>query len=405
MGRRLPTVALVRAEPRQPRARPAPPWTSEHVFHDGDSFFDGLLRQVDRAQRSVDGEVYIYEDDALGRRVAESLVAASRRGVRVRFMVDGVGSPQWASRFLADLLGAGVDARVYRPLPWLFLDLGRWRAPPLLWLLKALLAANRRNHRKVWIVDGTVAWLGSMNVSAEHLSVPRGGQGWRDTGVRVKGPQVEMLAWALQKSFRKAWRFRRAGRHYPAISLTRKPPLTAPLVRLNDRVRARLQGFNDLLRRIKHATRRVWLTTPYFVPSGRLLRRLRGAACRGVDVRIILSRQSDHWFMRWVATSFYRVLLDSGVRVLEYKPSILHAKTTMVDDWVLVGSSNLNHRSLIHDLEVDVVLTAERARMSVDTQFLLDQEQCEEMTVERLERTSWLGRTLGRALLLFRYWM
>jgi cardiolipin synthase len=139
------------------------------------------------------------------------------------------------------------------------------------------------------------------------------------------------------------------------------------------------------------------------VPDGSLLRALTIAAQADVDVRIIVPRFSDIVFMPWITSAFQLGLLRAGVQIFEYRSSILHAKTMLVDDWVLVGSSNLNHRSLLHDLEADVVLPDDKARSSLEEQFLLDCEQSEQVTLENWRRRSLVERLLGRLLLIFRY--
>lgn len=379
-------------------------WSSEQVFHRGRDFFAAVQADLAQAQQSIELEVYIFDDDALGRAMVDQLVAAAQRKVVVRVMVDGFGAPDWGARFLPALLAAGVDARVYRPLPWLFLRLSSVRVPSLNRMLRFLSSINRRNHRKVWIMDGRIAYVGSLNITAHHLDEAVGGANWRDTGVRLEGPQVGELAWGFEKAWAHAWRFQRYKRR-PKGTKPQRPPAFSGLVRLNDRARVRRRQFKDLLNLIDNAKHRVWVTNPYFVPARQLIRNLRRAAKQGVDVRLLVPRHPDVRFIRWVTAAFFQPLLKAGVRIFEYLPSVLHAKTLLIDDWATVGSSNLNHRSLIHDLEVDVVLTTQEAKRLLEAQFLDDLSRSEEFTPESMKRMSWLGVLAGRLLRLFRYWM
>jgi cardiolipin synthase len=151
-----------------------------------------------------------------------------------------------------------------------------------------------------------------------------------------------------------------------------------------------------------NATEKIWITNAYFVPDGSLVRALRAAAHGGVDVRIMVPRFSDVIFIPWVASAFHLGLLKAGVRVFEYQRSILHAKTVVIDSWGLVGSSNLNHRSLLHDLEVDVVVNTEEARGVLEQHFIEDMGNSVEVTLETWSHRPYIERMLGRLLLFFR---
>jgi cardiolipin synthase len=150
------------------------------------------------------------------------------------------------------------------------------------------------------------------------------------------------------------------------------------------------------------AQRRIWIENAYFVPDGSLLRALSAAAESGVDVAIIVPAVSDVVFIPWVTTAFHDGLLRAGVRIFEYTKGMMHAKTILVDDWGLVGSSNLNHRSLLHDLEVDVVLADESASRSLHDQFLIDCTHARQVTLESWRERPCLERYVGRLLLLAR---
>ncbi|OFY99357.1 MAG: hypothetical protein A2Z97_14895 [Bdellovibrionales bacterium GWB1_52_6] len=344
-------------------------WQSEKIFHEGDSFFAGLAQDIAQAQKSIELEAYIFNDDALGHRISTALSDAARRGLRVRVMVDGVGSASWALKILPELAAAGVQTKVYHPLPWIFWSFSLiWRRG-LSGMLAFFRRVNRRNHRKLCILDHHRAWVGSMNISSSHLREFSGEGVWRDTGVCVEGAAVLYLEAAFEKAWRKArgplQGVQREFFQWTGVDKGRWPKL----IRLNDRRSRRKYYSRELLVRIGQAKRRVWLTTPYFVPSGPLIRALRTAAERDIDVRILVPRKPDLFFMKWVSTAFYSSLISSGVRFFEYLPSVLHAKTAVIDDWATVGSSNFNHRSLLHDLEVDVVVHQPESLVELENHF------------------------------------
>jgi len=371
-------------------------WTDEVVFHSGDCFFDQVLTAINNAERSVEFEVFIFESDALGHRVAESLARAALRGVRVRLCVDGVGSWRVSPDLLDKLERAGVEWKFYHPLPW------HSRAGEFALSLGKL---NRRNHRKLWIIDHEVAFVGSMNVSSVHSVSHFGEKAWRDIGVKLKGPP---LVW-LRAAFESVWQPERRARHWREIS---ESALSfgagrsgRSLVELNLSRASRRRKNRDIVRRIRSARDRVWLIKPYFVPSLNLLLALKDAAARGVDVRVLVPKKSDLFFMAILGRTYFKRLVTNGVRVYEYLPSMLHAKIALIDDWVRVGSSNLNQRSLLHDLEVNVILCKRSSILSVEQQVHSDFEQSSLVTLRELNEKRLLNRLGAWFIRLFRKWL
>lgn len=370
-------------------------WEEETIFHGADHFFEELEKEIGRARRSIAVEMYIFNDDACGRRIIDALKAAAARGVSVRILIDGIGSPFFTLHFFKELTHAGIDCRIYHPAPWSLLGMNR--APAFAVRLFALL--NKRNHRKVIHIDEHIAWVGSMNVSAVHL----GPSGWRDSGIRVKGPEVSVLL----KAFNIAWD-RRNNPYHRVFQARRRAResrsfWTTHLVRLNLHMYLRRRNRAEILRRIRSAKERVWITNPYFVPPRSHLRAIRSAARRGCDVKVLVSRKSDIFFMPWVIATYYRGLFRHNVRIFEFLPRVLHAKILIIDDWMILGSSNLNHRSVIHDLEVDIVVTKNESRKSIEDQFTRDLAESEEITIRTYR--SILERAIGRISLYLRHWM
>lgn len=373
-------------------------WKSSRVYHNGDEFFDALEQAVDGARRSVDLEAYIFASDRLGRRIMAALARAVARGVRVRLMVDGIGSSTWSRTVQEWAREAGIPFKIYHQLPW-----ERWwrggKAGPRRTRIRDLFRRmNNRNHRKVCIVDSLTAFVGSMNVIEYHVPSLAGAGTWRDTGAMVEGRDVVLL----ERAFGLAW-FGSLRRLALRLRGKLRRMRSSELVKFNIFRRQRQDNYLDLLVRIIGSQRRAWITNAYFVPDGSLLRSLSVAAEAGVDVRILVPQFSDVWFIPWVSSAFHLGLLRAGVRVFEYNGTVLHAKTAVIDDWALVGSSNLNHRSLLHDLEADVVLPAERDRGELERQFLIDLQSSQEMTLGTWRERPWIERLVGRSLLAFRF--
>lgn len=370
-------------------------WRSIAIFHDGDRFFDALTQAIQSAQISIRLESYIFATDRLGMRILDLLGAAVRLGVEVQLIVDAVGSAAWSVQLREAANARQIPLKVFHELPWTRL----WRSDGKkrrFRMRRAFQRLNSRNHRKLCIVDGASAFIGSMNIIEYHLSAYAGTCAWRDTGVCVQGQEVEILA----ESFDELWskrpvslRFARK-RHHAASS--------GNLVKLNVRRAQRRENYLDILLRIVGARQRIWIENAYFVPDGSLVRALAVAAQSGVDVRIVVPAESDVVFIPWVTAAFHDGLLRAGVRIFEYTKSMLHAKTILVDDWGLVGSSNLNHRSLLHDLEADVVLADEAACNSLKEQFEIDCSHAREVTLSSWRQRAWIERLFGRLLLTLR---
>jgi cardiolipin synthase A/B len=373
---------------------------TEQIISDTPSFFQYLLDDIAIAKRSIDLETYIFDRDEIGQKVADELVRAAQRGINVRILVDGAGTPLWGSILTRNLENAGVQTRIFHPFPW---RLWHWsrsvvRVSPLLKAIYLLLKINSRNHRKVCIIDDQIAYVGSLNISKSHLNKEQWGEYWRDIAVRLNGIDIR----ELKTAFDAAWfhmpiqeRIREIFRHINKN----------PIFRLNNTRHRRRILYKNLLRRMNQCQQRIWITNAYFVPDNFLLKKLSDAAQRGVDVRILLPQKSDIFIMPWTSTTFYYNLLKSGVRIFEYLPSMLHAKSLILDDWVSVGSSNLNHRSLLHDLEVDVNIRLPESKQLIIEQFIADLAKSKEIQINYWQQRPYYQRIVGRLLLYIKYWI
>lgn len=373
-------------------------WTREEICIDQAGYFERVLAAIDRAEKYVSIEMYIFRDDELGAKLLDAMRAAASRGVAVRMIVDGVGSVGWAAARIDQLAAVGIEVRVYHPVPgalrafeWRNLTFGRIRA--------LFGSVNKRNHRKLVLVDDDVAFVGSCNVAIAHRN-------WRETAVIVAGDAIADLAtsfeliWVRSRNSREIRPRRLKLRQY-ALRRQSLPVPESP-VRVNYTRRLRQRHNADLLARIERAVRRVWITNAYFVPGPAILAALVRAAKHGCDVKILLPSKSDVSLVTSLSRLFYRGLIKSGVEIYEYQPSMLHAKTMLVDDWASVGTSNLNYRSVYHDLEVDVVLEAPGSVAALATQFLVDLRVSAMVTDEQLSRRSYLELLSGYLLYPFR---
>lgn len=375
-------------------------WVSEKVCLDPQAYFEMVFEAISRARKSIVLEMYIFRLDDLGLKMLRQLRQAAARGVVVRMIVDGFGSPEFDREFVTELKKQKVLARVFHPTPRM-LDL--FGVPSLQRVGQVLSNLNKRNHRKLIVVDDDMAFVGSCNISGLHRN-------WRETAVCLQGAQVS----GLGKSFELIW----SRASYSGLSRTRK--LRARLrsrrsfslnsdkiaqvadVRTNITRPLRLRHNAELATLIEKSTKRVWITTAYFVPSPVIVAALLKATRNGSEVKLLLPGISDVTAVSYVSRMFYRGLMLAGVQIFEYQPVVLHAKTLIVDDWVSVGTTNINHRSFYHDLEVDVTLFDTDSKSAMADQFQRDLEVSQRITLDRLMQRSWAERLGGYLMYPFR---
>lgn len=315
------------------------PGNAVRLLENGEQYFPAVFEAIAAAEREVVIETFILFEDEVGRALHRELVRAARRGVQVDLMVDGFGSADLSPGFVAGLAAAGVRVRTF---------------DPSVRVLGVRLNVLRRMHRKLVVVDGRVAFVGGINFSADHLA-DFGPQAKQDYAVRVEGPVVRDIHRFTRAALRSP-----AGVVLPAAEPDRPARGTGGaearfVHRDNLKHRSDIERFYRLA--IRGARHQVLIANAYFFPGHRLLRDLRRAARRGVDVRLILQGEPDVPLARTAASLLYESLQRAGVRIFEYCERPLHGKVAVVDDeWATVGSSNLDPLSLSLNLEANLVL-------------------------------------------------
>lgn len=370
----------------------------EQIYFNGTTYFNALLLDIENAINSIDLETYIFHHDEFSKKILNALIKAAERGVKVRLLVDGAGTPSWGNSLVRKLEKAGGETRIFHPFPWRLWHLSRShvRFFSILKAIYLLLKINSRNHRKTCNIDRKIAYIGSFNIDICHLTKDCSGKDWRDTGIRLENIELAPLELAFNASWNHIKIHERIRQIFQHVN-------TDPIIRLNNSRHRRRILYKNLLRRLRNSKQRIWITNAYFVPDNCLLKALTDAAKRGLDVRILLPLKSDVLFMPWTSATFYANLLKVGVRIFEYVPSMLHAKTLILDDWYLIGSSNLNHRSLLHDLEIDVNIHKSESKNLLEQQFLEDLKSSKEIRIEHLHKRRIYQRIIGRVLLYVKY--
>jgi len=355
--------AVTPASQYAPPANPLVAGNEGRVLVDGPRTHRAMLDAMARARDHINIQSYILDDGELGERLAQLLAAKVKSGVKVHLMYDGVGSIQTPKDYFRRLREAGVAVCEFNPV-------------------KRVEKVNNRNHRKITVVDGRVAFTGGINISETYASSSlraRRGQdkegdkrnGWRDTQVAVEGPVVAQF----QRVFLDDWALQDCG---PWREADFFPPLeargsVAMRVVRSDPGRDTSEMYAELLAAIAGAKSRVWLTYGYFVPDPRTKRALIDAARRGVDVQLVLPGFTDFWAPVYAGRSHYEELLEAGVRLYEWHDALMHAKTAVVDGvWSSVGSTNLDWRSFVHNYEADLVARDAGFARALERRFQLD---------------------------------
>lgn len=368
--------------------------TSE-LFASGDDFFKRALHDISQANESITVEMYKFNLYGIGEEIANSLIEKAKQGIKISILVDGIGSKSWGGETVNRMSEAGIKTKIYHPIPWQFHKFKHAvsNLPSMIKFFYLFAKINTRNHRKIICIDNEIVYLGSINISNDHISM-KGKKAWADCAVRI---QDELAATDVSIAFSRAWAPDLKS-IYQGIQQTIN--YNSALV-LNNNLVKRRQNFRFLLKRIRKAKKRAWLVSAYFTPNSTLLRSLIGAAKRGVDVRLVIPKQSDVPFVNLAAKYFYNNMLQADVKILEYVPTMMHSKYMLIDDWAMVGSSNLNHRSIMHDLEVDYRTQDSEFIAALEKLFYDNTSQCQQVTACKIS-FSILTKILCRIIITFK---
>lgn len=366
---------------------------------DGPQTLKAIRAAIESARHHVHLETYIFADDEIGRALRELLIRRRQEGIEVRVLYDAIGSVTTPAAFFEPMQQAGVEVLQFQPL-------NPTRTLP--WKI------NNRDHRKIVVVDGRVAFTGGINISGAYASAstsrpgPEAGQdeAWRDTHVQMEGP----VAAQFQKLFLQTWE--RAGGKLDAGSAHYFPPLApsgaelVAAVATNGGDSDETTIYNTYAASIGHASRRLWMTQAYFAPDPALRRALIAAAVRGVDVRVIVPSFSDSSLIFHASRADYDQLLAGGVRIYEQRYAMLHAKTMVIDTALsMVGSANFDIRSFLHNNEVNAVIVGSEFAERMDALFERDLRDTRELQLTSWRKRPWLDRFKELTSSLFSYWL
>ena len=354
---------------------------------DGPITYNAMFTAIDTAKDHINMETFIIEDDEIGRKFAEVLTAKQRGGVQVNLIYDSVGSSSTPKVFFKPLIEAGGNVLEFNPINPLHARKG-WEF-------------NRRDHRKLLIIDGQTAFVGGVNISSVYSSGSFGRRSseksisdlakipWRDTHLHMTGPVVS----EFQKLFIATWN------EQQGEPLAFKNYFPEQINQGNDVVRAigsspeepYSQMYVTLLSAINSAETQIFLTNAYFVPDPQLLAALKDAVARGVDVRLLLPEKTDSVMVFYASRSYYDELLSANVKIYQKQDALLHAKTAVIDGvWSTIGSTNLDWRSFTNNQEINAVVLGQGFGEQMQTLFEKDLESSKQIRLE-----DWRNRSVG----------
>jgi cardiolipin synthase len=376
------------------------------LLQDGPATYRAMYGAILAARDHINMETYILDDDEVGQRFAQALIDKQAAGVQVNLLRDSVGTMATPNAFFERLSAAGVQVVEFNPInPLQAMEVGgEWEL-------------NQRDHRKLLVVDGHIAFLGGINISsvysggsfksgsrAAKKANAKTGLAWRDTDLQLQGPVVA----DLQRLFMASW----ATQKGPPLSDKKYFP---PLPATGQQVVRAIGSSPDepfsliyatLLSAIASAETSVHLSNAYFVPDPQLLKALTDAAQRGVDVKLILPGQTDSWLVLQAGHASYAPLLRAGVQIFERQGAILHSKTASIDGvWSTVGSTNLDWRSFLHNFELNLVVLGADFGGQMQAQFKRDLQASTQITLEQWQQRPLLQRLQELFAHAWAYWL
>ena len=350
------------------------------ILQNGDGFYPAMLEAIRSARETINFEVYIFEPDAVGTRFIEAFKERARAGVEVRLLLDAFGSLKLTRRYRDDLRQSGVMVERFRPFG-----------------LRNLVRFYRRTHRRAIVIDGQVGFTGGAAVSAKWKGDVGNAHEWRDSMTRVTGPLVH----GIQSAFAANWLYctgeviagpRFFPRHEPGPGACGLSVVSSPSDAMQP---IRLLFWLSFI----NARQRLWISNSYFIPDLHLRTAVMQRARGGVDTRILVpGNHTDAVPVQWAGRSYYEELLSAGVRVFEYDPAMMHAKTVVVDGgWSIVGSANLDERSMELNEENVLGIADQPLARSIEAGLAEDFQRSREILLEEWRQRPLLHRILERA--------
>lgn len=348
------------------------------IFTTGIDKFESLKRDIEAARDYIHLQYFIIENDEVGAQLIELLMRKAREGIQVRVLYDYVGSFYFRPSVLKRMRDAGIEVHPFLEVT----------------VANVAFRVNWRNHRKVVVIDGSVGYVGGMNIADRYVIGDKKWKPWRDTHLRIYGEAVA----ALEYSFAIDWIFTtRQLLTSPTMHYTETPVNTDHLVQMMSS--GPTNRWNNIslvfFKAIALAKKCVYVQTPYFLPSDSLLKALQSAALSGVDVRLMIPRKTDSTMLRLATGSYIKQCLQSGMKIYFYESGMMHAKVVIVDDeFVTTGSTNFDFRSFEHNFEFNALVYGKEFNSKMKDIFEADMQQCTRVSLGKWKQRPLMQKAL-----------
>lgn len=308
-------------------------------IYDGNVMFDQIIEEIEKAKNHIHIEFYIFRNHNISEKLKSVLIQKAEEGIEVRIIYDGIGNLMLKKRYIKDLEAVGVEMKVYDNV---------FKS-----IVKGTL--NHRNHRKIVIVDGIIGFTGGINVGDEYLGRDESVGKWNDALIKIKGEAVK----SMQKIFLNDWRHvsnreLESPKYFPDIKTKNNLPIKIISSRYNPFGNEISKAYFSI---ITSAKKDLYIVTPYLALSDEMMDELKKISTKGVNVKIILPKKTNHFFASWVNSTFYKKLIESGIKIYLHEDGFLHSKIVVADSKVVsIGSANLDTRAQYLDYEMNAIL-------------------------------------------------
>ncbi|MFA6405104.1 MAG: phospholipase D-like domain-containing protein [Candidatus Paceibacterota bacterium] len=351
-------------------------WT---LYSDNNKAWESILADCSKAKESISLEQFIFVNDDFGKKLINVCTERASKGVEVRFLWDAAGSfTLWGSNIANELRNKGVKLLFWKTLIPGYFKIPSWRS----WFL--------RNHRRTLVIDRKVGYTGSICVD-ENL------KDWRDTNVRIEGGTI---AKQMENAFDRMWARAEKSRPLPMKLHYRDSDFRYVT---NNPSPGRRFLYRAFIKAIKNAENHIYITTPYFIPTHRMVRLLKKASERGIDVRIILPQKSDHRIVDMASRSYFTTLLESNIKIYLYQGNMIHDKIMTVDNkWASIGSMNLDRISLLYNFEANIVSADSDFAREVTKHFMDNLDQSRKVVLQEWRRRFFIKKLIEIPIKLIR---
>jgi cardiolipin synthase A/B len=355
------------------------------VIQSGEEKFKKLIEDLQQAKKFIHMEYYIWKNDKLTKQIKDILIKKAKEGVEVRILYDSFGSFYFNRFIRREMRRSGIKIYPY----FNFISPLKFHT------------INYRNHRKIAIIDGNVAYTGGMNMAEEYINGGNHFAEWRDTHLRLKGDSVGILQGIFAISWYNTTKEKLFNPIYFPISKPFKEKI--PVQITTSGPDAEWDSIKQLyFTLIATAEKRVYIQSPYFIPDESVQTALKVAALSGIDVRLMMTGIPDKWLPFWAAHTYFEELLRAGVKIYQYKKGFLHSKTVMADDSVCsIGTANMDTRSLDLNYELNTIIYDQTIAENLKKRFLEDINNCREVKLEEIKKTNVLIRFRNSLARLF----